>query len=112
LVLGAVEPSVQVKPKKIQPPPKLALLPTLNEMFFTYIGDYPRDVQTDWSGQLQGVAHDDANWYFTQALESGERGYLMKFPIIFEVYPDWRARSRGDGSGGVYSGLRSSRPQA
>ena len=37
----------------------------------------------DWSGGLQGVAHDDDNWYFTSALESGERGYLMKFPLTY-----------------------------
>jgi len=51
-------------------------------MFFTYIGDYPHDVRTDWSGSLQGVAHDDNHWYFTQAL-SDDRGDLMKFPLNY-----------------------------
>ncbi len=73
----------QVKIQRAQPPFKPSLIPTLTEMFFTYIGDYPREAQTDWSGGLQGVAHDDENWYFTSALDSGERGYLMKFPLAY-----------------------------
>jgi len=73
----------QVKVQKAAPPLQAMKPPTITEMFFTYLKDYPHDAQTDWSGALQGVAHDEANWYFTQALEDGERGYLVKFPLSY-----------------------------
>ncbi len=78
--------SAQLRPKKAAVPFKAMSVPT--EMFFTYLGDYPRDTQTDWSGSLQGVAHDDSHWYFTQGLDDGKgqgRGYLMKFPLTYDL---------------------------
>lgn len=78
--------SGQVGPKKATAPLKAMAVPT--EMFFTHLDDYPRDAQTDWSGSLQGVAHDDGHWYFTQAIDDGGgkgRGYLMKFPIDYDL---------------------------
>ena len=77
-----VSPVVQAKPATVA-----RMLPPLSQIFFSYIGGYPHDVQTDWSGSLQGVAHDDNNWYFTQALEDAggrnKRGYLIKFPLNY-----------------------------
>jgi hypothetical protein len=75
----AVQPAVRpaVQPMVFRPAPM--------DFFYTYLKDYPRDRQTDWSGSLQGVAHDDDHWYFTQALEDGERGYLMKFPMAYDL---------------------------
>ncbi len=31
-----------------------------------YLGNYPNNRDTDWTDGLQGVAHDEAHWYFTQ----------------------------------------------
>ena len=31
-----------------------------------YLGSYPRNRQTGWSGDLQGVTNDTHGWYFTQ----------------------------------------------
>jgi len=75
----------QVKIRRAQPPSGQTLRQDLTEMFFTYLNDYPHGAETDWSGGLQGVAHDDDNWYFTSALDDGERGYLMKFPLAYSL---------------------------
>lgn len=42
---------------------------------YKYIGEYPKDRENGWSSELQGVCHDDSNWFFTQ------NGKLWKFPI-------------------------------
>ena len=34
--------------------------------FFKHIADYPSDRETGWSEELQGVTHDDNNWFITQ----------------------------------------------
>lgn len=40
-----------------------------------YLGNYPSDRKTGWNEDLQGVAHDLNNWYFTQKIK------IWKFPI-------------------------------
>ncbi|MCX2681865.1 hypothetical protein OOZ15_18060 [Galbibacter sp. EGI 63066] len=35
-------------------------------MAFSYIGNYPKNRETNWSDSLQGVTHDEEHWYFTQ----------------------------------------------
>ena len=35
-------------------------------IFFKHISDYPFDRETGWSEELQGVTHDDDDWYITQ----------------------------------------------
>lgn len=35
-------------------------------LFFKHISDYPSDRETGWSEELQGVTHDDDNWFITQ----------------------------------------------
>ncbi len=44
-----------------------------------YLGNYPNDRQNGWSDKIQGVGHDDNNWFFTQK----ER--LWKFPISHDL---------------------------
>lgn len=44
-----------------------------------YLGNYPSDRQNGWSDQLQGVGHDENNWFFTQ------KGRLWKFPITHDL---------------------------
>jgi hypothetical protein len=73
----------QVRVQKLPPSFRQVQLTNLREMFFNYLNEYPHEAQTDWSGGLQGVAHDNDNWYFTSAFENGEHGYLMKFPLYY-----------------------------
>ena len=42
---------------------------------YDYIGNYPKDRENGWSEELNGVCHDDSNWYFTQ------NGNIWKFPV-------------------------------
>ena len=44
-----------------------------------YIGQYPKDRSNGWSEELQGIAHDHNNWYFTQ------KHRLWKFPITHDL---------------------------
>ncbi len=44
-----------------------------------YLNNYPSDRGNGWSDKLQGVGHNDANWFFTQK----ER--LWKFPISHDL---------------------------
>jgi hypothetical protein len=40
-----------------------------------YLGDYPSERETGWAENIQGVTHDEANWYFTQTMT------IWKFPV-------------------------------
>jgi len=40
----------------------------------TFLGDYPKDREPGWSADLQGVTHDEANWFISQTKE------LWNFP--------------------------------
>ena len=44
-----------------------------------YLGNYPNARHSGWSEELQGVTHDDGNWYFTQ------KGALWKFPVSHDL---------------------------
>ncbi len=44
-----------------------------------FIGDYPSSQETGWSEELQGVAHDDQHWFFTQ------EDRLLKIPVDFDL---------------------------
>lgn len=44
-----------------------------------YLGNFPKDRENGWSERLQGVAHDDRHWYFTQV------GRLWKFPLTHDL---------------------------
>ena len=44
-----------------------------------YLGQHPKDRQNGWSDGLQGVAHDQNNWFFTQ------KKRLWKFPINHDL---------------------------
>lgn len=37
-----------------------------NTIFFKHISDHPSDRETGWSENLQGVTHDEENWFITQ----------------------------------------------
>ncbi len=36
------------------------------EAYYNYIGNYPHNREITMSEQIQGVTHDDKNWFFTQ----------------------------------------------
>lgn len=44
-----------------------------------YLGNYPSDRQTGWSEGLQGVAHDQNHWFFTQ------KDRIWKFPVTHDL---------------------------
>ncbi len=45
----------------------------------TYIGNYPDEVDTAWSEDVQGIAHDDDHWFITQTK------VLWSFPVDFDL---------------------------
>lgn len=46
---------------------------------YEYIKNYPKDRENGWSEELQGVCHDDNNWFFTQD------GNIWKFPVTHQL---------------------------
>ncbi|SHK61129.1 PLAT/LH2 domain-containing protein [Fibrobacter sp. UWB12] len=46
---------------------------------YKYINTYPKDREPGWSEELNGVCHDDDNWYFTQ------KGTIWKFPVKHDL---------------------------
>lgn len=44
-------------------------------LFFKHLSDYPSDRQTGWSEELQGVTHDEDNWFITQ------KNRIWKIPV-------------------------------
>ena len=44
-------------------------------LFFKHISDYPSDRTTGWAGNLQGVTHDEDNWFITQ------QNRIWKIPV-------------------------------
>lgn len=52
------------------------------ESYFLWLGDAPAKVTADWNpnkAEMQGVAHDDDNWYFTNT----------RYNIDFDAQFDW-----------------------
>jgi hypothetical protein len=57
-----------------------------------FLGDYPKDEELPWSENVQGVAHDEGHWFFTN------QGGLIKLPADFPLNedPDFVNRPRGE----------------
>jgi hypothetical protein len=47
-----------------------------------FLGDYPKDEELPWSENVQGVAHDDGHWFFTN------QDSLIKLPADFPLHED------------------------
>jgi hypothetical protein len=47
-----------------------------------FLRDYPKDEELPWSENVQGVAHDDGHWFFSQ------QGSLLKLPTNFPLHQD------------------------
>ena len=45
-----------------------------------YVGEHPSD-ELGWTDNVQGVAHDDGNWFFTTQSDS----FLIRFPVGFDL---------------------------
>ncbi len=76
--LAAQQPRL---PTNIQvPSPALNILPppiTISRI--DYLADYPSNYNPGWAENLQGVAHDQGNWFFTQ------KEKLWKFPLSHDI---------------------------
>ena len=56
-----------------------------------YLGNYPNNRQFNWSEDVQGIAHDSRNWFFTQTSR------ILKLPVRADLNlslrdqpPGWR----------------------
>ena len=52
------------------------------EAYYNYIGNYPHNREITMSEQIQGVTHDDKNWFFTQ------RETIWKIPVDLSLNTD------------------------
>lgn len=46
---------------------------------YNYLGNHPKDRENGWSEEVNGVCHDENNWFFTQ------NGNLWKFPVTHDL---------------------------
>lgn len=54
------------------------------ESYYFKVNSYPEDQTTNWhpnGTELQGVTHDDANWFFTVTDKDKSNGHLWKIPV-------------------------------
>ena len=58
---------------------------------YQYVRTFPYDRENGWSNELNGVCHDDENWYFTQ------NGRLWKFPIGHNLNTSCKREDRANG---------------
>ena len=53
-----------------------------HEQLPQYLGNYPMDIEKDWTENLQGVTHDDEHWFFTR------RQGILKFHVTTDLDTD------------------------
>jgi hypothetical protein len=58
---------------------------------YNYIRQYPEDREMGWSDELQGVCHDENNWFFTQ------NGNIWKFPLSHDIDKTCKKEDRAKG---------------
>lgn len=58
---------------------------------YKYICNYPSDREMGWSHELQGVCHDESNWFFTQ------NGNIWKFPLSHDINATCKSENRAKG---------------
>ena len=46
---------------------------------YDYTGNYPDEKKTGWAGNVQGLCHDEKNWYISQS------GELWKIPVSHDL---------------------------
>ena len=47
-------------------PPLMALAQPVNEQFYGYLGNYPKNANPGWHDDPQGIARDASHWFITQ----------------------------------------------
>ena len=54
------------------------------------IDGYPVDRENGWSDEIQGITHDDKNWFVTRNLKDGDdqSGILWKFPVGHDLHDE------------------------
>lgn len=58
---------------------------------YSYIRQWPKDRENGWSDELQGVCHDNSNWFFAQ------NGNLWKFPLSHNINDTCKKENRSKG---------------
>lgn len=53
-----------------------------------YFGNYPKNDENFWSEDIQGVSHDEENWFFTQ------KTTIWKFPVFLDLAKDLGSTSQ------------------
>ena len=67
------------------------------ESYYLYIGEHPTDANPGWHEDVQGITHDDDNWYITHAVtDDSSRQAMWKIPVGVNL-----ASSVSPGSNGV-----------
>jgi hypothetical protein len=64
---------------------------------FRYFAEHPKNAAPGWSDEIQGVTHDDGNWFFTTGSPAAEPDLLLKFPLDHDLSSDVDLNSPGDG---------------
>ena len=49
------------------------------ESYFNYLGSYPTNVHPEWYWEVQGLAHDETNWFITR------RDMIWKIPVTMDL---------------------------
>jgi hypothetical protein len=65
----------------ISPAGSTASLSCPNYPDTVFLGDFPADSSPGWTNNIQGVAHDSSNWFFTTQSDA----FLIKFPVAFNL---------------------------
>jgi hypothetical protein len=62
--------------------------PYAYEAYYHKISSYPEDATNDWNPpgtEIQGVTHDNENWYFTNTDYDGGNARLWKIPVYYAL---------------------------
>lgn len=65
--------------------------PGKRQVHYEYIGNYPEDRENGWSEEVNGVCHDEGNWFFTQ------NGNLWRFPAKHNLKDTCKSANPAEG---------------
>jgi len=58
--------------------------PQAYEAYYRFLGDYPDQEETEWAEDVQGITHDQNNWFITQG-EDREDSKLWRIPVEHDL---------------------------
>ena len=64
---------------------------SVEKTMYRFIRNYPEDREMGWSNELQGVCHDENNWFFAQ------NGNIWKFPLGHDLNETCKSENRAKG---------------